>query len=198
MIEIRNLCKSYENKKVYEHLNLQIAEGQITYLLGASGFGKTTLLRILAGLEGYDEGEIVGLHGKRISYVFQEDRLMPWLTVEENICYVLKGLDKKEQEKRLLWSLGLMKLEAERRSNVQALSGGMKRRVAIARAIVYDSEILLLDEPFKGLDDRLKREIIEQLTSYWQEKKQTVLIVGHDSALAKRFNNHMELESLIS
>lgn len=153
MIEIRKLCKSYDEKMVYQSLDLIIEDDTISCIVGPSGCGKTTLLRILAGLECYDEGEILGIEEKRKAFVFQEDRLMPWLNVTENIEYVLASYCSKDEMKEKVSSiLGMLQLTEQEKTSVQKLSGGMKRRVAIGRALAFDSEILLLDEPFKGLD----------------------------------------------
>ena len=100
MIEIKNLCKNYKDKVVYNHLNLSFEEKQITSLMGPSGCGKTTLLKILAGLEAYEGGQITGMEAKKIAYVFQEDRLLPWLTVRENIEYVLMSWEPKAAYKK--------------------------------------------------------------------------------------------------
>lgn len=197
MIEIKNLYKSYHKKKIYENLNLKIEENKISCLIGASGYGKTTLLRILAGLEGYEKGQIEGLDGKRISFVFQDNRLMNWLSVSENICYVIEDLPKAEKEARLEWALKLLRLEKERNSHVETLSGGMQRRVAIARALVYESDLLLMDEPFVGLDEALKEEIIKKLHQVWQEKQQTVILVTHEKETAQRLGNIIDLEKLM-
>ena len=197
MIEIKNLYKSYHKKKIYENLNLKIEENKISCLIGASGYGKTTLLRILAGLEGYEKGQIEGLDGKRISFVFQDNRLMNWLSVSENICYVIEDLPKTEKEARLEWALKLLRLEKERNSHVETLSGGMQRRVAIARALVYESDLLLMDEPFVGLDEALKEEIIKKLHQVWQEKQQTVILVTHEKETAQRLGNIIDLEKLM-
>lgn len=197
MIEIKNLYKSYHKKKIYENLNLKIEENKISCLIGASGYGKTTLLRILAGLEGYEKGQIEGLDGKRISFVFQDNRLMNWLSVSENICYVIEDLPKTEKEARLEWALKLLRLEKERNSHVETLSGGMQRRVAIARALVYESDLLLMDEPFVGLDEALKEEIIKKLHQVWLEKQQTVILVTHEKETAQRLGNIIDLEKLM-
>lgn len=197
MIEIKNLYKSYNNKKIYENLNLTIEENKVSCLIGASGYGKTTLLRILAGLESYEAGSILGIEGKKVSFVFQDNRLMNWLSVAENICYVIEDLPKEEKEKRLNWVLKLLKLEKERNSHVDTLSGGMQRRVAIARALVYECDLLLLDEPFVGLDEALKWEIIDQLGQVWRETKKTVIVVTHEIETALHLGNMIDLEKLM-
>lgn len=187
MIEIRNLCKSYEGKVVYEDLNLSFKKQAITVLMGPSGIGKTTLLRILAGLEGYEKGEVIGLTGKRIAFMFQEDRLMPWLSAKENITYVLASRMKQADcEQRAEQILEMMGLIHEKEQPIGALSGGMQRRVALGRALAYEGEVLLMDEPFKGLDEKLKYDMIEKIKALTILKKTTVICVTHDLEEAKR------------
>lgn len=197
MIEIKNLCKSYDGKVIYRELNLIIPEQTISCIIGPSGCGKTTLLRMLAGLEAYDEGEILGTRGKRKAFVFQEDRLMPWLSVKENIEYVLDSWCSKDQmEKQISQILQLLKLSDEENVPVQKLSGGMKRRVAIGRALAFESEILLLDEPFKGLDDDLKWHVLKGILAYLEEKPRTVICVTHDKEVAMHLGHLIDIEKI--
>lgn len=126
MIEIKNLCKSYGQKRIYKNLNLSLQEKCLNGIVGPSGCGKTTLLRILAGLEGYEAGCIQGMEGQVTSLVFQEDRLMPWLNVTENIGYVLQGSSQQEREEKIQWALQLLKIEHCATSRLQSLSGGMR------------------------------------------------------------------------
>lgn len=197
MIEIRKLCKSYDEKMVYQSLDLIIEDDTISCIVGPSGCGKTTLLRILAGLECYDEGEILGIEEKRKAFVFQEDRLMPWLNVTENIEYVLASYCSKDEMKEKVSSiLGMLQLTEQEKTSVQKLSGGMKRRVAIGRALAFDSEILLLDEPFKGLDDALKWHVLEGMLAYLKEYPRTVICVTHDREIAIRLGNVIDIEKI--
>ena len=197
MIEIRNLYKSYGDKVIYKGLNLTIKEQTISCIVGPSGYGKTTLLRMVAGLETYDGGEILGTVGVRKAFVFQEDRLMPWLSVKENIEYVLASKYSKVQiEEKIVRILQLLKLTNEKDVLTCKLSGGMKRRVAIGRALAYESEILLLDEPFKGMDDELKWHVLEGMLGYLEEKPRTVICVTHDKAVAKRLGYMIDIEAI--
>lgn len=196
MIEIRNLCKSYGKKIVYKGLDLDLPDKTISCIIGPSGCGKTTLLRILAGLETADEGEILGITHKRKAFVFQEDRLMPWLSVKENIEYVLaSSCSKKQMDEKIEAILALLKLSEEANRPVQKLSGGMKRRVAIGRALVFESELLLLDEPFKGLDEVLKWHIIDQMLIYLKSAPRTVICVTHDQEVARYLGQVIDLEN---
>ncbi len=196
MIEIIGLCKSYKEQSVYNHLNLSIKEAQVTSILGPSGCGKTTLLRILAGLEPYDSGEIIGLENKRIAYMFQEDRLMPWLNVWQNIAYVLKTKYNKQQiEEKIECLLKILQLEPYRDYPIDKLSGGMRRRIALGRALVYESEILLLDEPFKGLDETLKEKLYEAILKEVEIDRRTVICVTHDVNEARSLGDSIYLSS---
>ena len=199
MIEIKNLCKSYKDKRVYKNFNLKIEENQITTLMGASGCGKTTLLRMMAGLERYDSGQIIGLKGKKMAYVFQEDRLLPWLSVRENIEYVLMSqLTKEAYKERVDKVLELLQLDNEQNQCISSLSGGMKRRVALGRALAYEGEVLLMDEPFKGLDEILKRHIIKGILDFQKKKQSTIICITHDieeaKALGKVISLHQNIE----
>jgi len=140
-------------------------------LLGASGSGKTTLLRIIAGLETPDSGVVTGTAGKKISFVFQSDRLLPNSIAFENIALA------SSPEAATLW-LERLELSDAADKKPRKLSGGMKRRVALARALAFDGDILLLDEPFKGFDSELKKRIIPYIIEF--SKNALVVLVTHD------------------
>lgn len=174
------LSKSFGEKKVLHGLDLQIKGGKITALMGPSGEGKTTCLRILAGLETADAGSVSGTEGAVISFLFQEDRLLPWLSLYDNLALVLKGrLPAEEIHKEIQKMLELLSLSGNESKLSAQLSGGMKRRVALARAFLYPADVLLLDEPFKGLDRALKGRIAPALFRKYARGK-TVLLVTHD------------------
>ncbi|MEA4989151.1 MAG: ABC transporter ATP-binding protein [Anaerovorax sp.] len=186
-IEIKGLCKHFGKNNLYKDFNLSFSEGKTTAIIGPSGCGKTTLLRILAGLEEYEAGSITGLPGKtiknegKIAFLFQEDRLLPWLTVSENISFVLDSfLQKNAQKIRVKDMLELVKMKDYAEAYPKELSGGMQRRVAIARTLAYDADLILMDEPFKGLDDTLKAEIQEKMQEQHKGIKKTILLVTHD------------------
>lgn len=180
-IEIKYLNKEYGTLKVLNDFNIRFEEEKITSLLGPSGCGKTTLLNIISGLEKYDSGSISGLENKKFSYIFQEDRLLPWSSVEENIQFILKrDYPQSEIIKITDKYLKMVGLEQYRHYYPRQLSGGMKQRVVIARAFAYPSDILLMDEPFKGLDMELKMNLIKSFISLWEKDKRTVIFVTHD------------------
>ena len=149
VIGLKDVTVSFGGRRILSGLGADIPLEGTTVVYGPSGSGKTTLLRVLMGLQRPERGQVTGLEGKRVSVVFQEDRLLPWLTAKENVALVS---DDGTAEK-WLGSLGLAEAAHQRPG---ALSGGMKRRVAIARALAYGGDILLLDEPFAGLDDDAK------------------------------------------
>lgn len=153
MIELAHVHCIYGEKTPIRDLTLILPDVGVVGVFGASGAGKTTLLRLLAGLLQPTSGTIEGLADKRISMVFQEDRLLPWLTAAENVALVRDG---SEADARAL--LAALALSAEADQLPRALSGGMQRRVALARALNFGGDVLLLDEPFKGLDAALCAE----------------------------------------
>lgn len=177
-IQINNLCKAYGDKVIFENYNKTIDFDGILIIQGKSGLGKTTLMRMLAGLEKADKGEITK-SAEKVSFMFQEDRLIPFVTVLKNLTAVC------DEEKALKY-LSLMGLDDEKDNSPLALSGGMRRRVALARALCFESELVILDEPFKGLDETLKNEICEIIKA--ESKKRAFIIISHDSEDAEILN----------
>jgi NitT/TauT family transport system ATP-binding protein len=174
-IRVENLCKSYGGRPVLVNLSLTFARGKKHCVMAPSGYGKTTLLRILMGLERPDSGAVYGLEGCRVAPVFQEDRLCENLSVGANLRLTCRG---RLAEAELERCMAALMLPGWLRRSARELSGGMKRRVAIARALLSGREVLLLDEPFKGLDKECK----EQVIAYVKEKTrgQTLVWVTHD------------------
>ncbi|MCL2023711.1 MAG: ATP-binding cassette domain-containing protein [Oscillospiraceae bacterium] len=168
MIELRNVCKAFGTQQILRDFSANLPEKGIVALRGQSGSGKTTLLRILAGLETHDSGEITGLENKRVSYIFQEDRLLPGVTALENVAIVSDRERAREWLTRFAMGAAMYKKSAE-------LSGGMRRRVAAARAFAYGGEILLLDEPFTGLDND-NIAIIKQAVKNFAENGLVILV----------------------
>lgn len=175
-IVIENLYKAYEGKPVLDHFSATLSAGSITGLMAPSGAGKTTLLRLLMGLETPDSGTITGLAGVRLSAVFQEDRLCDNLSAVSNIRLVNPLLSVQEVE-RALERVGLSDALWQ---PARALSGGMRRRVAILRALLAEYDFLLLDEPFKGLDKTTKEIVMADTRQ--RIRGRTVLFVTHDAS----------------
>lgn len=178
-IVLDGVGKSFGDHRVLEHISLTISGCRVTALMAPSGRGKTTLLRILMGLETPDCGTIRGLDGRKQSAVFQEDRLCENLSPIANIRLVAP--EKKPSEiLEAMESVGLVNC---RRQPARELSGGMRRRVAILRALMADYDILFLDEPFKGLDFDTKELVLRYLRS--RSAGKTVLLVTHDEREAE-------------
>lgn len=150
-MELKNVSAGYPGKIIFQDLSLSLPDVGAVALMGPSGMGKTTLLRLIGGLLKPLQGEIKGLEGKKISFLFQEDRLLPWASAEKNVA--LAGSEKAAKH----W-LSQMEIE-DPALCPRELSGGMQRRVALARAMAYGGDILILDEPFKGLDEALRERI---------------------------------------
>jgi NitT/TauT family transport system ATP-binding protein len=180
-LEIKGLHKKYDELSLFSDFNITFKEGTITCILGPSGCGKTTLLNIIGNITEPGNGNFTGFREKTISYIFQDPRLLPWKTVEENICFVLKKEIPAAERKKITDQLiSLMELSEFKDYYPAKLSGGMRQRVSIARAFAYPSEIILMDEPLKGLDIKLKLNLIRIFTHIWQADKRTVIFVTHD------------------
>lgn len=175
-IRISHLEKAYDKKAVLKDFSAVLEPGRITALMAPSGSGKTTLLRILMGLETPDRGTVTGMDGIRISAVFQEDRLCEALTPSANIRLV-DPAHSAEEIRQALAGVGLGDCLNQ---PVRELSGGMRRRVAILRALLAPYELLLLDEPFQGLDRNTKNLVIRDTCRRCQGR--TVLLVTHDAS----------------
>lgn len=172
MIKIEDLSVKFE-KSIFDNFNMEFSDSGIYCIYGPSGFGKTTLLNAIAGLIKYD-GRII--KDGSVSYLFQEDRLLNWLSAKENIMLVEP---EKEYTEFLISALGIKEFEDKK---PKELSGGMKRRVAIARCLGFNADIYLLDEPFKGLDNDNVQAIYSVLKELAKEK--LIIIVTHDEGVA--------------
>ncbi len=192
LIKIRGLRKSFSQSSgcltAIENVQLDIYEKEFVCILGPSGCGKSTLLNILARLDSQYEGsvEVGGAPLEetklRMAYVFQEPRLLPWLTLKQNLHFVTDSLkiDKESIDTRIGSNLALVGLKGFENSYPYQLSGGMQQRAAIARALCIDPEILLMDEPFSGLDEITARSLRKELTRIWQETGKAVVFVTHN------------------
>lgn len=178
-ISITNLSVSYGDNKVFEGFEKQFEQNKIHVLLGGSGVGKTTLLNAIAGLIDYG-GKIERADGD-VSYIFQNDRLIPSISVYKNLDLVLRATmrDKDARRDKIMQTLKLLEIEGEAKKLPTELSGGQRQRVAMARAYIYDSSCLLLDEPFKALDPALKDRLIKALIALNERTPRTVIFVTH-------------------
>ena len=173
MLKIKNITASYENETIISNLSYEFEDQKKYAITGRSGIGKTTLINLLCGLKKPDNGEIESSY-VRPAYMFQEPRLFPWLTALENLMLVTSD---KARAEALLTSL-LYEKEALSKYPHE-LSGGMKQRVSIARALCFDGDILLMDEPFKGLDKEMRQSIRKIVFDYAKDK--TVIMITHDA-----------------
>ncbi|NLL56563.1 MAG: ABC transporter ATP-binding protein [Clostridiales bacterium] len=179
-MKLTSITKRYDDNTVFDNFNLTIQDNKITCILGKSGCGKTTLLNIIAHLTDY-QGK-TDVENEKISYIFQNQRLLNNLTVAGNLRYVLKNCNfsSNEIEEKINDILKLVKLKENKHMYPKQLSGGMAQRVSLARAFVYPSKILLMDEPFKGLDISLKKHIIKIFQDLFNNDKKTTIFVTHD------------------
>lgn len=190
MIAFEQVSFAYESKKVLDALSFSLQTGELMAVMGESGCGKSTLLHLAAGLLKPQSGKILSDHN-RISYAFQEPRLFPWMTVRENLLAVLsKDRIVKEAEtvSRLLEQVGLSNVEA---LYPNELSGGMKSRVSLARALLYDGDLFLLDECFASLDEDLRSELTLFLREELKSKNKTAIFVTHLRSEAEAFSDRI-------
>lgn len=173
-MKIQHLCKSFDGKMVLDHVSLTLESGGTACLMAPSGRGKTTLLRCIAGLEAPDSGQITDLP-ERIAYVFQEDRLCDGFSAVDNIRLVTGKALGEGEIRRHLEELGLA---GSLDQPVRELSGGMRRRVVISRAVCFGADFLLLDEPFKGLDDEARQQTADYILRH--RGAAAILCVTHD------------------
>jgi len=180
------------DKQVLERFSCCLPDHGAVCLFGHSGCGKTTLLHLLAGLHRAQSGVVRGLENKRVSMAFQEDRLLPWLTAAQNITLVLK--DSGGDNRPALPWLELVELTEQADKWPRELSGGMRRRVNIARALAFDGDILLLDEPTNGLDEDLARRVMARIKTLYAAR--LMVIVTHDREFAEQYADLlMELDA---
>jgi len=184
-IKVINVAKEHalprgERLRVLDDISFEAGDRSFTSILGPSGCGKSTILNLIAGLDQHSSGQI-SIDGTRIGFVFQQPRLLNWRTVEQNVILPLEQQKYEKHAMRALAAkyLGLVGLAGYENYYPLQLSGGMQQRVAIARALVIDPDILLMDEPFSGLDEITARKLRQQLIRIWQETGKTILFVTH-------------------
>lgn len=188
-IKLCDISKTYGNKLVLEQVNLNIKNGEIFGLIGPSGAGKTTIVKLIVGMESANQGFIQVLDKQmpnlenlqHIGYMAQADALYTELTGEENLKFFasLFKLDKKTQKKRINYTTGLVQLTGELKKRVSAYSGGMKRRLSLAIALIQNPEILILDEPTVGIDPELRHSIWRELIRLKTEENKTIIVTTH-------------------
>ena len=191
-LEIRNLNQSFPNEDgsrlvVLDHLTFEVKDKEFVCILGSSGCGKTTLLRLIAGLDTASEGTIF-LDGQemkgpssKVGFVFQEYSLFPWRNVIDNIVFGLEMTGTSKEERYLIAEryLELVNLTQFRTNYPSELSGGMRQRVAVARALALDPVLLLMDEPFGALDAQTRNMLQQELLDIWEETKKTIVFITH-------------------
>jgi NitT/TauT family transport system ATP-binding protein len=181
-LTVRNVRKSYGQLEVLDSISFEVEEGNFACIVGESGCGKTTLLKIIAGIEKADEGDILyngkPIRNEDIGYVFQDDRLLPWRNAIENVSFALemRGIKNSDKAERYLELVGLKGFE---RYYPHQLSGGMRQRVGICRALAVNPKILLMDEPFASLDAQTRNRMQTELLRIWDKDRKTVIFVTH-------------------
>jgi NitT/TauT family transport system ATP-binding protein len=181
MIRAQNISKSFSNLEALKPLSFEISEGEFLSLVGPSGCGKSTLLRLIAGLDACTSGSLEISGERKLSYVFQDPQLLPWRSVLKNIELPLEfeRISKAERIRRAEETLKLVGLSPFASRFPSQLSGGMKMRVSLARALVTKPSLLLLDEPFAALDEIGRQKLDEDLRRLWQKQNLTVIFVTH-------------------
>lgn len=178
-MRIIDVSKKYGEKVIFDRFNLDLEPGKITAIMGRSGIGKTTLLKIIAGLTDY-EGKVET--SGEISYVFGEASLISSLTVKQNLEYAVSHVikDKSERKNAILSVLKELELDGEINAYPRNLSTGMAQRVALARGFLYPADVLIMDEPFRGLDTALKTKLQKYFLNLFAKDNKTVLLITHD------------------
>ena len=192
MIILDNVSKSFikenEPQEILQNISLNVDTGEFLCIVGPSGCGKTSILRLIAGLDFPTSGRIteseIQIEGPspERGYVFQQFSLFPWRNVLENVTFGLevKGMRKEERNKKARQYLKMVELSPYQKNHPGELSGGMKQRVAIARSLVTNPHVMLMDEPFSALDVQTRQKLQEELVRIWEEEQKTIIFVTHD------------------
>lgn len=206
-VVIKNAVKKYGDYKAVNNANLTIKEGELFTLLGPSGCGKTTLLRMIAGFNTIDEGEIafgdkiindIAAHKRNIGMVFQNYAIFPHMSVYDNVAYGLKArkIGKKEIKKRVIEALEMVQMEEFKDRQPSQLSGGQQQRIALARAIVIHPDVLLMDEPLSNLDAKLRVQMRTIIRKLQKNLKITTIYVTHDQEEALAISDRIAVMKL--
>ena len=185
-VQVRDLSMRFNSMQVLDRVGLEVNNGEFVYILGPSGCGKSTLLNIIGGFlkptagEVRIDGEVVDGPDRRRIFVFQERGVFPWLTVEQNIGFGLFDMEDSTKRARIAHYVALVGLRGFEKSYPRELSGGMKQRLEVARALAVDPDVLYLDEPFGALDSITRLQMRGELLRIWEAEKKTVLFVTHD------------------
>lgn len=188
MLECKHLCLSYRDKSVLKDFSISLPLDGLTALRGPSGCGKTTLLRVIAGLEHPRSGDVLGISPRETGFLFQENRLFPWRTVQQHLTDVMPRPDSAKARELLT----LVELEGEEALYPAQLSGGMGRRLALARVLALESKLLLLDEPFAGVDPNRAARILARLKAFGVP----VLLVSHEERVVAMADRVVELDGI--
>ena len=188
MLQCQNLTLSYADKAVLQDFSLSLPLTGVTALRGPSGCGKTTLLRVIAGLERPQSGKILGISPQETGFLFQENRLFPWRTVQQHLTDVMPRPDSVKARELLT----LVELEGEEALYPAQLSGGMGRRLALARVLALESKLLLLDEPFSGVDPDRAERILARLKAFGVP----VVLVSHEERVVAMADRVVELDGI--
>ena len=185
-VSFRNIGMSFGSVRVLDDISLDVTQGEFVCILGPSGCGKSTLLNIVGGFIAPVEGEVT-IDGERVTgpdprriFVFQERGVFPWLTVDQNIAFGLFRLSEAEKRERVARYVAMVGLRGFEKSYPHELSGGMKQRLEVARALAVNPDVLYLDEPFGALDSITRLQMRRELLRIWHAERKTVLFVTHD------------------
>lgn len=183
---IDNINISFDNKIIYNNFSIEFEDNKINCIVGLSGCGKTTLLNYIS--------EELLKRNIKVSYVFQEERLIPWKNIFDNLRLVIKHKYKKDElEKKIDDILEILDIKNIKFLYPDQLSGGMKQKINIARALLYDGDVILLDEPFKSLDAKIKNDVIELIRTMNKNRNSTIILVSHDKNEVKSLANKVFL-----
>lgn len=193
MIEVKNLCKKYDKKEILKNISFSISNHEFLVILGPSGSGKSTLLRLISGIEEFDSGKVIinGLEKNKnelineTATIFQSFGLFPNMNVYNNIAFPIRKEDKKTKDLKVKNIAKILKIESLLNRKVTKLSGGEAQRVSIARALVRNVNIYLFDEPLSSLDEHLKKDLIKEIKSTYDNDKKLYIYVTHNQEEAK-------------